>query len=82
MFTSDATARLDLPDCTVEDDEAQDPDPAPPVPGEPAEPVVKHIDCGGLQTDIEVDPEGPVELDLPDAFIAQLIGESHAKLVD
>ncbi len=82
VFTSEATARLDLPDCTVENDESPD----PPVPGEPAEPVSKHVDCGGLQVDVEVDENdqapGPPKLDLPADFIAKLIGESHAKLVD
>jgi hypothetical protein len=87
VFTSDATARLDLPDCTVEDDE--DGGPAePPEPGAPSAKVTKTVDCGGLKVDVEVDEDsadgqgGPPKLELPDDFVAQLIGESKAKLVD
>jgi hypothetical protein len=84
VFTSDASAQLDLPDCTVEGEDDDDEPAEPSVPGTPAEPVKKTIDCGGLQVDIEVDEEGsgPPKLELPDDFIAQLIGESKAKLVD
>ena len=83
VFTSDATARLDLPDCSMEDADEDEP-PPPSVPGVPAEPVTRTIDCGGLKVDVEVDKDkpGPPTFDLPDSFIAQLIGESQAKLVD
>jgi hypothetical protein len=85
-FTSKATARLDLPDCSVKDADDQDPA-VPTIPGVPAEPVTKHVDCGGLRVDIDVDPaptdgDGPPKLDLPADFIAKLIGESRARLVD
>ena len=77
VFTSDATARLDLPDCSMEDADEDEP-PPPSVPGVPAEPVTRTIDCGGLKVDVEVDKDkpGPPTFDLPDSFIAQLIGES------
>jgi hypothetical protein len=87
VFTSDATARLDLPDCTVKDDENDGPA-EPPEPGAPSEKVTKTVDCGGLKVDVEVDEDsddgegGPPKLELPDDFVAQLIGESKAKLVD
>jgi hypothetical protein len=84
VFTSEATARLDLPDCTMKDAEDDEPA-APTVPGVPAEPVKKNVDCGGLKVDVEVDKEnggGPPKVKLPDAFVAKLIGESRAKLVD
>ena len=89
VFTSDATARLDLPDCTVEDDDEDDNGPAtPPEPGAPSAKVSKTVDCGGLKVDVEVDEDsddgegGPPKIKLPDDFVAQLIGESKAKLVD
>jgi hypothetical protein len=83
VFTSDATAQLDLPDCTVKGEDDDEPA-EPSVPGVPAEPATKTIDCGGLQVDVEVDKDGsgPPKFELPDDFIAQLIGESKAKLVD
>ncbi len=86
VFTSDATARLDLPDCTVEDEGDSGPT-EPPEPGAPPAKVTKTVDCGGLQVDVEVDEDrdddegGPPEIKLPDDFVAQLIGESRAKLV-
>ena len=73
--TSEARAKLDLPECEVEEVEPTEPPSPPPGPGEEEPEPERELICAGISF------TGDLK-DLPASIISQLIDESHAKLID
>ncbi|MGH3459347.1 hypothetical protein [Aeromicrobium sp.] len=77
--TSEARAKLDLPECTVEEAEPTEPtEPSSPPAGNDEEKKAKpeqKLTCGGTSF------QGVDLKNLPASLISQLIDESHARLI-
>lgn len=79
VFTSKATARLDLPDCKLGPDDPDDSN--PPADENVDTPPPVKLTCGGVDITINPTEDEPDLFNLPGSFIQTLLDQSHAKLV-